>query len=62
MIEESLVAEDVSAIAEEAYVYAFPMLMGYRYGYATFLQPASPVYAGPLRTVRPSLLTTPSRR
>jgi hypothetical protein len=47
MIEESLVAEDVSAIAEEAYVYAFPMLMGYRYGYATFLQPASPVYAGP---------------
>ncbi len=47
MIEEPLVAEDVSAIAEEAYVYAFPMLMGYRYGYATFLQPKSPVYAGP---------------
>jgi len=47
MIEESLTVEDVSAIAEEAYIYAFPMLMGYRYGYATFLQPASPVYAGP---------------
>ncbi len=39
--------EEVSAIAAEAYVYAFPMLMGYRYGYATFLQPASPVFAGP---------------
>jgi hypothetical protein len=47
MIQESLTAEDVSAIAAEAYVYAFPMLMGYRYGYATFLQSASPAYAGP---------------
>lgn len=47
MNQESLTAEDVSAIAAEAYVFAFPMLMGYRYGYATFLQPASPAYSGP---------------
>ena len=47
MGQESLTREQVSVIASEAYVYAFPMLMGYRYGYATFLQPASPVYAGP---------------
>ncbi|MEE8407592.1 MAG: DUF1254 domain-containing protein [Acidimicrobiia bacterium] len=47
MTQESLLAEDVSTIAAEAYVYAFPMLMGYRYGYATFLQPASPAYSGP---------------
>ncbi len=47
MIQESLTAEEVSAIAAEAYIYAFPMLMGYRFGYATFLQPASPAYAGP---------------
>ena len=47
MNHESLTPEQVSAIAAEAYIYAFPMLMGYRYGYATFLQPASPVYAGP---------------
>ncbi|NHZ71459.1 MAG: DUF1254 domain-containing protein [Proteobacteria bacterium] len=40
-------ADQLEAIAEEAYIWAFPMLMGYRYGYATFLQPASPVYAGP---------------
>jgi len=39
--------DEIQAIAEEAYIYAFPMLMGYRYGYATFLQPASPAYAGP---------------
>ena len=48
MTNESLTADQVSAIAAEAYVYAFPMLMGYRYGYATFLQPASPAYAGPV--------------
>jgi hypothetical protein len=47
MGQESLTREQVSVIASEAYVYAFPMLMGYRYGYATFLQPASPVHAGP---------------
>ncbi|MCL1593134.1 MAG: DUF1254 domain-containing protein [Actinomycetia bacterium] len=40
-------ADLLEAIAEEAYIWAFPMLMGYRFGYATFLQPASPVYAGP---------------
>ena len=47
MSQESVTPEQVSEIAAEAYVYAFPMLMGYRYGYARFLQPASPVYAGP---------------
>lgn len=45
--QESVTSEQVSAIASEAYIYAFPMLMGYRYGYANFLQPASPAYAGP---------------
>ncbi len=40
--------EGAKQIAEEAYIYAFPMLMGYRFGYATFLQPASPGYRGPV--------------
>jgi hypothetical protein len=40
--------EETKQIAEEAYIYAFPMLMGYRYAYATFLQPASPAYRGPV--------------
>jgi hypothetical protein len=30
MSEEPLGADEVSAIAEEAYIYAFPILMGYR--------------------------------
>jgi len=40
--------EEAKQIAEEAYIYAFPMLMGYRFAYATFLQPASPGYRGPV--------------
>jgi len=39
--------KEVQQIAEEAYIYAFPMMMGYRFAYATFLQPASPAYRGP---------------
>jgi len=39
--------EEAKQIAEDAYIYAFPMLMGYRFAYATFLQPASPAYRGP---------------
>lgn len=39
--------EETKQIAEEAYIYAFPMMMGYRFAYATFLQPASPAYRGP---------------
>ncbi len=39
--------QEIEKIAEEAYIFAFPMLMGYRFAYATFLQPASPAYRGP---------------
>ncbi len=46
-VERDLDLGIVRDTAEEAYIYAFPMLMGYRYAYATFLQPASPAYAGP---------------
>jgi hypothetical protein len=49
-VDESLRPADVSAIARDAYVYAFPMMMGYRYAYATYLQPASPAYRGPANT------------
>ncbi|MCL1601059.1 MAG: DUF1254 domain-containing protein, partial [Actinomycetia bacterium] len=47
MEDHSPSAKEVATIAEEAYVYAFPMLMGYRFGYATYLNPALPSYAGP---------------
>jgi hypothetical protein len=46
-ITNNISPEEVKQIAEEAYIYAFPMLMGYRFAYATFLQPASPAYRGP---------------
>jgi hypothetical protein len=46
-MDSQLTQAEISEIAAEAYVYAFPMLMGYRYGYATFLQPAARSYAGP---------------
>ena len=46
-IDESIASAETAAIAKEAYIYAFPMMMGYRYGYATYLHPASPAYRGP---------------
>lgn len=38
-------------IAEEAYIYAFPMLMGYRFAFASFLMPGLPSYRGPANTL-----------
>ncbi len=46
-IDQDLTAEEISAIAEEAYIYSFPMMMGYRFGYPKYLQPTSPAYSGP---------------
>lgn len=40
--------QDVAATIEEAYAYAFPMLMGYRFAFATFLAPSLPSYRGPV--------------
>jgi hypothetical protein len=42
-----LTIQEVEGITEEAYVYAFPMLMGYRFAFATFLTPGLPSYRGP---------------
>ncbi|MBT4986013.1 MAG: DUF1254 domain-containing protein [Ilumatobacter sp.] len=40
--------EEIATIAEEAYIFSFPMLMGYRYGFATFFAPPLPSYRGPV--------------
>lgn len=40
--------DELSTITEEAYVFTFPMLMGYRYGWATFLEPSLPTHRGPV--------------
>lgn len=47
-VDESLAKDEISAIAKDAYIYSFPMMMGYRFAYATCLQPASPAYKGPV--------------
>ena len=46
-MDDAIGPDEMAKIAEEAYIYAFPMLMGYRFAYATHLQPASPGYRGP---------------
>lgn len=43
--------EEARAIAEEAYTFSFPMLMGYRYGFATYLMPGIPSYKGPMNGI-----------
>jgi len=39
--------QETKQIAEDAYTYAFPMLMGYRFAFASFLMPGIPSYRGP---------------
>jgi hypothetical protein len=43
---------DLSAIAEEAYLYGFPMLVGYAVLYKYFLDPDSGQYKGPINQVQ----------
>jgi len=45
---DHLSPEEFADIAEEAYVFSFPMLMGYRYCFGTFLLPSLPSYRGPM--------------
>ena len=48
---KSITTQEAKQIAEEAYIYAFPMLMGYRFAFATFLTPGLPSYRGPANAV-----------
>jgi hypothetical protein len=45
-VDPTLTPSAITEITREAYLYAFPMLMGYRYGYATYLDPDSPAHRG----------------
>lgn len=42
---------EARAIAEDAYAFSFPMLMGYRAGFATYLMPGIPSYKGPMNII-----------
>ena len=44
-------ADELTAIAREAYTFCFPMLMGYRFLFATFLVPSLPSHRGPLNGI-----------
>ena len=46
-----LTTQDIETITAEAYTYAFPMLMGYRFAFATFLTPGLPSYRGPVNAI-----------
>lgn len=48
---------ETKVIAEEAYIYAFPMLMGYRFACGSFLMPALPSYRGPVNTLTGKAVT-----
>jgi hypothetical protein len=49
--------QEIKKIAEEAYTYAFPMLMGYRYAFASFLMPGIPSYRGPANALHGKAVT-----
>ncbi len=49
--DDALSHDEAAAIAEEAYVFFFPMLMGYRYAYGSFLVPSLPSYRVPLNVL-----------
>jgi hypothetical protein len=57
MTDPAVTSDEVAAIAEEAYTFAFPMLMGYRAGFATFLMPSLPSYQGPLNAMHGTAVT-----
>ena len=44
-------SQEIEKITEEAYIYAFPMLMGYRFAFASFLMPGIPSYRGPVNAL-----------
>ena len=46
-----LTPQEIEKVAEEAYIYSFAMLMGYRFAFATFLMPGLPSYRGPINGI-----------
>jgi hypothetical protein len=42
-----ITSKEIETTIEEAFIYAFPMLMGYRFAFGAFLMPGIPSYRGP---------------
>ncbi len=53
----ALTPDEVAAIAEEAYIFSFPMLMGYRYAFGSFLVPSLPSYRGAANAIHGEAVT-----
>lgn len=51
MADDPMTAEETRELAREAYTSCFPMLMGYRYAWATFLEPSLPTHRGPVNAI-----------
>lgn len=49
--------QEIEKVAAEAYVYAFPMMMGFQFAFATFLTPSLPSYRGPSNAMRGTAAT-----
>jgi hypothetical protein len=43
--------QELKKTAADAYIYSFPMLMGYRFAFASFLTPTLPSYRGPANAI-----------
>jgi hypothetical protein len=52
MIDRSLNDEEISARAEEAYLYGFPMMMGYRFLLGSFIAEGAPSFRTPINTLK----------
>jgi len=50
---ESPTQEEAAAIAEEAFVYGFPIVLDYQFLHATFVAAGTPAYKGPFNQVHP---------
>jgi len=48
MNHDEITTEELAAIVEEAYIFSFPMMMGYRFGFASFMVPSLSSYLGPI--------------
>ena len=52
-----ITSKEIETTIEEAYIYAFPMLMGYRFAFGAFLMPGIPSYRGPVNALHGKAVT-----
>ena len=52
MIDTALSDDEISARAEEAYLYGFPMMMGYRFLLGSFIVEGAPSFRTPINTLK----------